>query len=177
MALTAIDGSGADGTGAMVLKIRPGRSADAAAATDLLNAIIQAGGTTAIHSPLSRDEMLKWFLTGPDIYCCHVAEQDGEFVGFQTAGRYGELPDGWGDMATFVAQGMAQQGIGSALFEATLAQAQKLGLTHLKATIRADNIGGLAYYTRMNFRDYHVDPAVPLADGTPMDRISKKRAI
>jgi L-amino acid N-acyltransferase YncA len=148
--------------------------ADASAATSLLNAIIQIGGTTALQVPLSTDEMLEWFLAGPDVCCCHVADQAGRVIGFQTVGRYGELPDSWGDMATFAAADAMRKGIGSALFQATLAKARKLGLSHLNATIRADNTVGLAYYSRMGFVDYHVDLAVPLADGTPVDRISKQ---
>lgn len=42
------------------------------------------------------------------------------------------------------------------------------------ATIRADNAGGLAYYARMGFQDYAVARGVPLADGTPVDRISRR---
>ncbi|MEM9148767.1 MAG: GNAT family N-acetyltransferase, partial [Pseudomonadota bacterium] len=53
-------------------------------------------------------------------------------------------------------------------------RAKNAGLIALNATIRADNRVGLAYYSRMGFQDYAVRPAVPLADGSPVDRISKR---
>lgn len=40
-----------------------------------------------------------------------------------------------------------------------------LGFTVINATIRADNVPGLAYYTKMGFREYKVDADVHLARG------------
>lgn len=60
------------------------------------------------------------------------------------------------------------------LFQATLAAAEELGLEFINATIRADNVGGLAYYTRMGFEPYDRLLQVPLLDGTPVDRIKKR---
>ena len=48
------------------------------------------------------------------------------------------------------------------------------GREAINATIRADNAGGLAFYTKQGFVDYGVTPAVPLADGTPVDRVHKR---
>lgn len=158
----------------MSLEVRPSQPADAPAATDLLNAIIRTGGTTALQTPLSVEENTVYFLEGPKVLCCHVAVLDGQLVGFQSLGRLPELPEGWGDIATFAAEGLTGRGIGSALLAATRAKALALGLHHINARIRADNTGGLTYYSRMGFVDYHVDRAVPLADGTPVDRVFKQ---
>ena len=46
--------------------IRPVRSEDAAALADLLNAIIAAGGTTALEEPFSPELLDEVFLTGPE---------------------------------------------------------------------------------------------------------------
>ena len=70
-----------------------------------------------------------------------------------------------------------QSGVGSALFRATRERALALGLTAINATIRADNAGGLAFYSRQGFRDHSVAKAVPLSDGTPVDRISKRYSL
>ena len=43
--------------------------------------------------------------------------------------------------------------------------------------IRDSNESGLAYYSKIGFIDYSVNKAVPLNDGTPVDRISKKYAV
>ncbi|MDB5552313.1 MAG: GCN5-related N-acetyltransferase, partial [Rhizobium sp.] len=66
------------------------------------------------------------------------------------------------------------KGVGTALFPVTRAAAEKLGLAFINATIRADNVSGLAYYTAMGFEDYDRQVGVPLLDGTPVDRIKKR---
>lgn len=63
------------------------------------------------------------------------------------------------------------------LVAATRAEVAKLGLTAINATIRADNVGGLAYNARMGFVGHEVRRAVPLRDGTPVDRIGKWYAL
>jgi len=155
--------------------VRPVTSADAAELAELLNAIIARGGTTALETPYTAAALDAAYLTGREVICCFVAVgADGRLEGFQTLGRYPALPDGYGDIGTFARVDGTQRGVGSALFAATLAHAQRLGLAGINATIRADNAGGLAFYTRMGFRDHHVTHAVPLQDGAPVDRISKR---
>ena len=44
----------------------------------------------------------------------------------------------------------------------------------INATIRADNIGGLAFYSRLGFMDHGISRAVPLRNGVPVDRVSKR---
>ncbi|MEF2070779.1 GNAT family N-acetyltransferase [Consotaella aegiceratis] len=154
---------------------RPGRAADAAELTELLNAVIRRGGTTAMEEAFSPAGFREHFIDGPDLACCVVAVsiQDGRLVGFQAVCRHPELPAGWGDIATFADQDKKIPGVGAALFSETRERAHGLGLEAINATIRADNTGGLAYYSKMGFVDYKTDRAVPLADGTPVDRISK----
>lgn len=67
--------------------------------------------------------------------------------------------------------------MGPALFAVTRAHATGLGLCAIYATIRADNVAGLANYAKMCCEDYHLDPAVPLPDGTPVDRDFKRFAL
>ncbi len=155
--------------------VRPAHGGDAPALCRLLNAIIRIGGTTAYETPLETAEFAEHFLTGPRVLCCFVAEDaEGAPCGFQALETNPELPEGWGDIATFARPEPKLPGVGTALFAATRARARALGLIAINATIRADNAGGLAYYARMGFEDYRVAKAVPLADGTPVDRISKR---
>lgn len=156
------------------LTIRQVTSLDAAELAALINAIIERGGTTAFQLPFTADGLDQAYLTGPQVHCCFVAEADGQLLGFQTLGRQHFLPDNIGDIATFTRIGGTQRGIGSALFAATTARARALGLTAINATIRADNHGGLTFYGRLGFVDHEVVPAVPLNDGTPVDRIRKR---
>lgn len=95
-------------------------------------------------------------------------------LGFQGVSVDDRLPAGWVDIGTFTQQGSAMRGVGTALFVATRARAADLGFTAINATIRADNVPGLAYYAKMGFRDYKLDRAVPLTDGRLVDRISRR---
>lgn len=161
------------------LTIRPVLPEDAAALAELLNAIIARGGTTALQRPYTPDALADAYLTGPQVLCCFVAAdgETGRLEGFQTLGRLASLPGDVGDIGTFARVGGTQRGVGSALFAATRARARELGLVALNAVIRADNVGGLAFYARQGFVDHDVARAVPLADGTTVDRIIKRFAL
>ena len=93
---------------------------------------------------------------------------------FQSLSRHTKLPVGWADIATFARVSPKIPGVGTSLFQKTLPYARSIYLEAINATIRADNVSGLSYYAKMGFIDYSVASAVPLNDGTPIDRISKK---
>ena len=162
-----------------MISVRPVSSSDAAELAELLNAIIARGGTTALETPYTPEHLDEVYLTGPDVLCCFVAvdEATGRIEGFQTLGRADHLDADWGDIGTFSLLGGTQRGIGTALFEATKAGATELGMAGINATIRADNEGGLAFYAKQGFVDHSVDRAVPLKDGTPIDRINKRHRL
>ena len=158
--------------------VRPAQPADAAQMVAILNAIISIGGTTGMETPLDLAELRQWFLDGPPVVTAHVAlDGAGAVIGFQALGLNERLPAGWGDISTFVDGARAQRGVGTALFAATQAAARAAGLRMLNATIRADNSGGLAYYRKLGFEEYRVSRAVPLADGTPVDRLQHRFAL
>ncbi|MBA5800225.1 GNAT family N-acetyltransferase [Rhizobium changzhiense] len=156
------------------MHIRRAVSADAEELSSLLNEIIIAGGTTALETPLSAAEFADWFIDGEFPLACHVAEHDQSLVGFQSLSLYGDPPKGVADIATFARLNPRTPGVGSALFPATRAAAEELGLEFINATIRADNVSGLGYYTKMGFETYDRLVQVPLQDGTPVDRIKKR---
>ena len=158
------------------IAVRPVQGSDAVEVAALLNAIIARGGTTALETPYTPEHLTEAYLTGPDVFCCFVAvdRATGRVEGFQTLGRTSHLASDWGDIGTFSRVDGTQRGVGSALFAATRARATELGLAGINATIRADNRGGLAFYDKMGFEDYAITPAVPLKDGTPVDRIRKR---
>lgn len=160
----------------MTVEVRDTTPADAHELAALLNAIIARGGTTAHEDPFTPERLDETYLTGPDVLTSVVAvdTETGRLEGFQALIRDEAIPKDWGDITTFARVGGTQQGVGSALFEATRERARALGLAALNAQIRADNSGGLAFYSKMGFEDYQVDRAVPLNDGTPVDRINKR---
>lgn len=156
------------------MHIRKAVSADAEELCGLLNEIILAGGTTALETPLTAAEFADWFIDGEFPLICHVAEHDRSLAGFQSLSLYGDPPKGYADIATFARVNSKIPGVGRALFPTTLAAAEELGLEFINATIRADNVCGLAYYTKMGFEPYDRLIQVPLLDGTPVDRIKKR---
>jgi L-amino acid N-acyltransferase YncA len=162
----------------MTLKIRLAEADNAPAMTDLLNGIISAGGTTAHQRPFDPERMRRHYIAPDRHIATHVATSGDAVVGFQMLvwpdPKFEPMPDGWGFIATFVRIGMTGQGIGTSLFAATCTSARAAGCRHIDATIRADNAGGLRYYAAMGFADYGIYAAVPLRDGTPVDRIRKR---
>ncbi len=157
------------------IKIRPAIEDDAPGLVRILNEIIEVGGTTAHEKPLSNEEFADKFLRGPRFIGCILAEDThGDAAGFQALDAHPKLPADWGDIATFARLSPKLPGIGTALFTGTIELARAKDLIALNATIRADNTGGLAFYDKMGFITYNTDHAVPLGDGTPVDRISKK---
>jgi L-amino acid N-acyltransferase YncA len=160
----------------VTLTVRPVAPDDAPALADLLNAVIARGGTTALEAPFTPDRLAETYLSGPNVHICLVAVDSatGQIEGFQTLGRYPGLPDDVGDIGTFARVDGVQRGVGSALFAAMAERARALGLFAMNASIRADNVGGLAFYTKQGFIDHGVTPAVPLSDGTPVDRVHKR---
>ena len=159
----------------MTIRVRAARPDDAAALAQLINQIIAIGGTTAHETPFDAASFAQAYLTGPDALCCHVAESvPGQPpLGFQSLSRNPDLAPDWGDIGTFARAEPKVAGVGTALFAATRVAAQTLGLSTIFAVIRADNSGGLAYYSRMGFVDWQTYPGVPLRDGTRVDRIAK----
>ncbi len=159
--------------------IRPVAPEDAPELAELLNAVIARGGTTALETPFTPETLAETYLTGPNVYICLVAVDPAadRIEGFQTLGRYPNLPDDIGDIGTFARIDGAQRGVGSSLLKAMVERARALGLSAINATIRGDNVGGLAFYTKQGFVDHTVTPAVPLSDGTPVDRVHKRYAL
>ena len=163
---------------ASAFPVRAAMDDDRHGLVDLLNEIVRVGGTTAIETPLDPATFADWFLDGARCLSCFVADApDGVALGFQALGTHAKLPPACGDIATFVRLGHAGRGIGRALFRRTVEAARKAGLTELNATIRADNDGGLGFYSRLGFVDHHRERDVPLQDGTAVDRLSKRYAV
>ena len=160
--------------------LRPATEADALAMADLLNRIIEAGGTTAHQSRFDDARMLSHYIAPPLAISCFVAELKDEVIGFQALERAdpdwqgeGKLPDDWAVIATFVGEGHRGLGVGRGLFAFTLEAARAAEVVAIDATIRADNALGLAYYAQMGFADHALIKDVPLRDGTKIDRVQK----
>ena len=166
------------------IKLRPATPADADALAKLLNQIIKTGGTTAHLKPFDAPRILNHYIAPPLAISCTLAEFGGTIAGFQAL-EWSDpnwpgpdsLPADWALIASFVDADFQVRGIGKALFTKTRAAAQNAGVRCIDATIRADNQGGLAFYTSLGFTDYSRLRDIPLSDGTLLDRIRKKLVI
>jgi ribosomal protein S18 acetylase RimI-like enzyme len=131
------------------LHVRRAHPFDAGATAALLQAIVARGGTTAIDGPVTGDEVRGWMTTPGSIW--HVAETGGEIVGVQWVEPHPALPPDAASIATFAAEGRQGLGIGTRLFQATVAAARARGLARLRAVIAPHNAGGRAYYRSRGF--------------------------
>lgn len=161
----------------MNLTTRAATPRDAAAMAALINEIIAIGGTTAYEDPFTPESMDQEFISPPYKLSCVLVEENGELLGFQVLlwpNEHEPFRDGWAYIGTYARVGHTGGGIGRALFAETLKAARAANVKTIDATIRADNTGGLAFYSRMGFVDYDRKIGVPLNDGTLVDRIRKR---
>lgn len=158
-----------------MIHIRRAGRLDAGPMAELLNAIIEKGGTTAFTKPVTRDGIMGWMAATADRSAWHLAEdEDGVCLGYQSIEPHPDLPPDACDIATFVRLGKTGLGVGSALFEHSRAAAKALGYDWINATIRADNSGGLAYYQSRGFETYAHHPDQTLENGMIVDKQSKR---
>ncbi|MEL7140035.1 MAG: GNAT family N-acetyltransferase [Pseudomonadota bacterium] len=149
-------------------EIRAATRADAARMALLINRIVDIGGTTAFTTQFDADRIMAVFIAPTRALSCFVAYDGDRLAGFQALtwadpNRPGKdhMPADWAVIATYVDPEIHGRGIGSALMAATLQAAADASAAFVDATIRRENTGGLAYYSRMGFEDYRsTDDAV-----------------
>ena len=155
------------------MNLRDPRSDDAPAMAALLNDIIDIGGTTAHTTPVSAD-YFRTRMASDASQSAWSAALDDRLLGMQWVNPNSALPPEACDISTFVRVGLTGRGIGSALFERTADKARALGYRWINAAIRADNIGGLAYYSARGFKNWGTVKAVTLANGQTVDKVLKR---
>ena len=150
--------------------IRRAVPADAAAMAGILNTIIAIGGTTAHEVPKSVEVVQRDYVEGPDVLSCMVADDGGQVIGWQSVGLW----QGEAHIGTFVQPGIQARGIGAGLFAVTCDLLRQVGIKAIIASIRADNVPGLAYYAHIGFTDTHAEPDFALSDGRIVGRIHRR---
>lgn len=145
------------------MKVRPATSADAQGMSSALDEIFTAGLRKSAGDP---QWVLAHYIEQEQRIECSVAEGElGRILGFQSLRHtsadnpYG-VAEGWGIIGTHVSPHAARQGVGSALFQATVQAARAFGLQNIDATIGEGNAMGLAYYEAMGFRTYRTQEGV-----------------
>lgn len=143
---------------------------DAPGMAKLLNEIIAIGGTTAHERPTDAAKTRWHAIDGPDVLSCVVAEEDGSILGWQSVEQFHGEPH----IGTYVRPGIQAKGIGAALFTLTLEALRARSISHIIASIRADNVSGLAYYARIGFRDIGHELDFALEDGRKVGRVHRR---
>ena len=132
---------------------------------ELLNQIIEIGGTTAHESPVTPQIIGDWMRSSQCRNPWFVAESQAQMMGFQWTEPRAKLPPEATDIATFVKVGATGNGVGAQLFAATKLAVNNLGFFWINAAVRSDNAAGLGFYRKMGFVDWKSDPSVALASG------------
>jgi L-amino acid N-acyltransferase YncA len=150
--------------------VRKALQRDAAGMAALLNQIIAIGGTTAHQQPTTEAQTREYAIDGANVLSSVLAEEDHRIIGWQAVEQW----EGEPHIGTYVTPGLQAKGIGAALFELTFAALRARGVSHVIASIRADNIPGLAYYARTGFRDIGHEPDFALEDGRKVGRVHRR---
>jgi L-amino acid N-acyltransferase YncA len=150
--------------------IRPATPMDAQAMAEVLNAVITVGGTTAHELPKSPDQVRRGYIDGPEVLSSVIVEEAGTVVGWQSVEHW----QGDAHIGTFVQPGLQARGAGSRMFALTCETLRAKGITAIVASIRADNVPGLAYYGRIGFVDFAHEPDFALSDGRKVGRIHRR---
>ena len=120
----------------------------------LLNEIIRVGGTTAITNELSADEICECrFISGVNAVSCRFVATDagGAVTIFKRWSRYGDLREGWVDIATFASRSRQKSVMARPLHPHSRRRRRSAASSRQSAAIRVVQRGGLAYYSRMGF--------------------------
>jgi ribosomal protein S18 acetylase RimI-like enzyme len=142
---------------------------------ELLNEIIQIGGTTAFLEAITPETIQGWMTRAGDRGTWHIARDDsGKLLGIQWIEPHPVHGPDVAQIASFVQVGQTGLGIGSKLFETTKLAAKAAEYHWIDATIRADNESGLTYYQSRGFETYKRDPNAALSDGRVVGKISKR---
>lgn len=158
-----------------MIKVVKANSLHTGEMADILNEVIRRGGTTALATPVSADELAVRMRHQETGSAWHVAEwKDGHVVGFQWIEPADYLTDDAAEIATFARVGHTGLGIGSALFESTIKSARALGYRWINANIRTDNDGGIAYYQSRGFETYDHKTGVRMDNGQIVDKVLKR---
>lgn len=157
------------------ITVRPATPDDAQQVCNVINPLIEEGSTTAHRRIFDADRALSHYITPTDLISLFVAESESQIVGFQSLQWIdrADISDKTAEIGSFVAIGQHGRGIGHLLFSDSLEAARAADVAVMEATIRADNVPGLAYYSKIGFQDHLVHRQIPLSDGTLVDRVQK----
>ena len=160
----------------MLLQIREVSETDAGSLASLLNRIIRVGGYTIMAGPIASEDQQAFIRSFPrhGVFRVAVDQETGALVGAQdvmplAAGT--QALRHVGEISTFVDLSFRGKGIGRRLSEVTFDAARRKGFRKLRATIRADNPGAIAFYHSIGFETIGIAKAHAWVEGRYVDEV------
>ena len=139
---------------------------DLRAITDIYNAAVIAGGSSADLSPRTLEQRKVWVESHQDPYAVFVVEAADDDGNPQTVG-FGALSvfydragyDGVTDLAYYVDPAWQGKGVGTYTLTKLLEECRKRNMRKACAIIFADNAGSIALMRRFGFTQFGLMPA------------------
>lgn len=144
------------------VEIREARSEDCARLAAIYNQAIRSGRSTMDTRPVEASLFREWIADAPERELLLSGRVQGEVVAWGSLKRYSER-DGYATTAetsVYVADGATGHGYGSALLEALLEHAHRLGYHHLVAKIMAVNTDSVRFHQRHGYEKVGVQRRV-----------------
>jgi len=139
-----------------VIAIRKATPDDAEAIIAVLEEIASERVHTAINKPWSSGQQRSYLVSLSAREAIHVAQAAQEVVGYQTLELWAPTIDSMahvGQLGTFLRSQCRRQGIGEALFRATLDFARQTDYLKFVIQVRASNTPAQSFYERLGFKE------------------------
>ncbi len=143
---------------------RPAAQTDIQAITDIYNAAIVAGGSSADTTPRTYDQRKIWVESHHDPYAVFViTAKDGEderIIGFGALSVFYDRAgyDGVTDLAYYIDPAWQGMGVGTYTLARLLDECRKRNMRKACAIIFADNAGSIALMRRFGFTQFGLMP-------------------
>jgi L-amino acid N-acyltransferase YncA len=134
--------------------VRPGGVADAAVFCRILNRIILTGRFSLLETPFTVKDERRFLRDLPRPHVVSAAEAGGRVVGFQVVEPLIPGIPSFAHVATtgiWVDLDHRGRGVGTALSQASCAEAERLGFEKVFTDVRADNEASLAFHRAMGY--------------------------
>lgn len=138
--------------------VRRARPGDLPAVTAIYNQAVVASPATFDVEPFTVETRRPWFEEHSEAYPLYVAERDGAVVGYASLSRFRTKPAYLytAEVSVYIDDRAHGQGVGTALYEALIPEAKRLGYHALIAGITRPNPASVALHERFGFRSVGV---------------------
>jgi L-amino acid N-acyltransferase YncA len=162
--------------------VRAATAADLPAVRDLFNALIPTTTVAWREEPAAPSEIATWFAQQVDANNPVLVADDGEVVGYTcwSAFRGGPRFPGYrhtAELTIHVRSDQQGRGVGRALMDALIAEAEARSIHVLVAGIDADNVESIAFHAALGFTEVARMPEVGRKFDRWLDLVLMQRVI